>query len=89
MEFFKSDRSARILNISRLWEIFQIFRIPLVSTSIGHAKCFDVFPFSIRFCADLCGYLGGKSGGPWPVRVLKREFFIYEKSTRILRYLGF
>jgi hypothetical protein len=63
VEFFKSEKSARTLNISTFGDIFQIFSISLVSTSKGHAKCFDFFRFSVHFCADLCGYLGGKSGG--------------------------
>jgi hypothetical protein len=60
VELLKSERSARILNILEYWHIFQILRISLLSTSKGHAKCVDFFRFSVRFCADLCGYLGGK-----------------------------
>jgi hypothetical protein len=49
VEFCKSDKIARIL-----WHIFPIYRIPLLSTSKGHAKCFNFFCFSIHCCADLC-----------------------------------
>jgi hypothetical protein len=62
MEFFKSEKSFRILNISGFWYIFKIFRIPLVSTSLGHAKCLEFFSFSVHFCGDLLyvGTLAGK-----------------------------
>jgi hypothetical protein len=46
----------------RILAFFKIFKIPLLSTSIGLAKCFDFFCFSVRCSVDICVYLCGKSG---------------------------
>jgi hypothetical protein len=72
------------VDISGFWHIFQIFIIPLLSTSVGYAKCFDFFCF-------LCGYLGGKSNGTLHgvLGYLNVECFRSEQNTRILTSLGF
>jgi hypothetical protein len=84
VEFFKSEKSSRILNISGFWHFFQIFKIPLLSTSKGHAKWFKFVRFSVRSCAVLCG---GKSGSTLHglYRYFKVEFFRSVKSSRVLR----
>ncbi len=38
-EFWKSENCARIPRYSGFWHFFQMWKIPLVSTSKGHEKC--------------------------------------------------
>ncbi len=46
MEFFKSEKKLRIPKISGFWGFFQIFKIPLLSTSktMQSVLTFSVFP---------------------------------------------
>jgi hypothetical protein len=42
----QAAKAATLLMDLRILDLFQIFKIPLLSTSVGHAMYFDFFVFS-------------------------------------------
>ncbi len=89
-EYCRSEKSARILRSSGIWNIFQICNIPLLSAPNWHAKWLDSTCFIQAFTHSFSQRLAGKCQDTLHAdsENLEVEYCKYKISARILRYSG-